>query len=285
MRQRVLHRRERQNPDESIQRSARSFDFFPLKVFSARSRIVSAPRVAQRWQQVRHGPRCAPRACERFRVGQQGNTAGSGATSARQNSARCRNFRPRIGSAGRQSASPLRARRSAWTGSLYGNGYCPCPSGCGRRCGQIRPWQRACCGCLSTLSSALCAHHATRQPRVLEHVGEPTRAPHAAPIRDRPPPLRTASRSRVSARRAEDRPEPAFDALFLDPMPDYENRRQDLGWLTKKPIRRGDCSTPTVPSGRVLIAKVQNRGIKGAMPGTCGLDPPDRAARTRFGRD
>lgn len=25
-------------------------------------------------------------------------------------------------------------------------------------------------------------------------------------------------------------PEPAFDALFLDSMPNYENQRQDLGW-------------------------------------------------------
>ena len=65
--------------------------------------------------------------------------------------------------------------------------------------------------------------------RILEHLGEPTHAPRAAPIRD-PPPSRWASRRGASTRAEAHPPEPAFDALFLDPMPDDENQRQDLGW-------------------------------------------------------
>jgi len=68
---------------------------------------------------------------------------------------------------------------------------------------------------------------------------EVTRAPRTAPIRD-PPPSRWASvRGRacpgldpgtpLAEADQADPPEPAFDAWFLDSMPDTENPRQDLG--------------------------------------------------------
>ena len=60
--------------------------------------------------------------------------------------------------------------------------------------------------------------------RILDHLGEPSRAPRMAPIRGPPGASALQQRADHDARRS----------LNLDPpvdvMPDYENQNQDLVW-------------------------------------------------------
>ena len=60
--------------------------------------------------------------------------------------------------------------------------------------------------------------------RILDHIGEPSRAPRMAPIRGPPGMRAVQQRDDLSAR----------GPLHLDPpvdvMPDYENQNQDVAW-------------------------------------------------------